>query len=488
MKKLKMKKISLLVLLINLLIFNANATPPTPTLDSIYTSNYQSKDTSYKEKRYSDFELSGGNKNIKFLGNNIRVDSIKYSGLNLKPATNTNLPYNTVVIKRKSLPGISNNKQSVFFDITKNTNDSIIIKNTYVNSMEEIINSFIINRGSDNIFSNVNGQTLNNVERIDLLTDTIIVSDNTLSGFLIMERGGNDILKIKAIKKVNNNNVTQFYSPLVSNLISNWKSTGVNINSMVFMKDNLNQNFRPNQFINTQGIFGLFFSLESLGVNIGDTIYGVSIFPGDVTSSMNLLTLSNVPQNTDAGSNSTGGLDFMSGGGFFSFKDALSVLPIELSYFKGNKESNSVNLKWETLSEKNNNYFEIERSINGLEFETLSTINGSGNSNTPLNYSYVDYNPNIGINYYRLKQVDYDGKFEYFKIISIEFGIEDDFILHPNPNNGEFTIRTDKIITILNSLGQSVKFKKDIYNIKIDYIPGIYYLISEEKSIKLIIK
>ncbi len=76
-------------------------------------------------------------------------------------------------------------------------------------------------------------------------------------------------------------------------------------------------------------------------------------------------------------------------------------------------------IEWETATEINNDYFTIERSANAIDFEPIAEINGAGNSNTRNTYSYSDNNPMLGINYYRLKQTDYNGYYKLFKIVSI---------------------------------------------------------------------
>lgn len=97
------------------------------------------------------------------------------------------------------------------------------------------------------------------------------------------------------------------------------------------------------------------------------------------------------------------------------------VLPIELVYFHGELIDKTIVLNWETLSETNNDYFVIFKSYNANSFIEMTRINGAGNSNSILNYKYIDETPNIGENYYKLRQVDYDGKFKDFKIINVSF-------------------------------------------------------------------
>ncbi len=94
-------------------------------------------------------------------------------------------------------------------------------------------------------------------------------------------------------------------------------------------------------------------------------------------------------------------------------------LPVELSNFYGKKEENKISLHWVTVSEQNNDYFEVQRSSTGMQdsFKSIATINGAGNNNSVLDYFYIDDNPSLGDNYYRLKQVDFDGAFEYSETI-----------------------------------------------------------------------
>jgi len=88
------------------------------------------------------------------------------------------------------------------------------------------------------------------------------------------------------------------------------------------------------------------------------------------------------------------------------------ALPVELSNFKANRKEQSIQLLWETQSEINNQGFEIQRSTNNA-WHKIDFINGNGNSTHRNSYSSIDKSPIEGINYYRLKQLDFDGKFEY---------------------------------------------------------------------------
>ena len=117
-----------------------------------------------------------------------------------------------------------------------------------------------------------------------------------------------------------------------------------------------------------------------------------------------------------------------------------TILPITLGHFSVNAESNSTKLVWQTITEENFDFFSIERSEDGENFYEIGTIPGHGNSNDPINYSFIDEHPLFGLSYYRLNAIDYDGTYEKFQILPIEF-IPDDLkvSIYPNPGNGNNT-------------------------------------------------
>jgi hypothetical protein len=88
-------------------------------------------------------------------------------------------------------------------------------------------------------------------------------------------------------------------------------------------------------------------------------------------------------------------------------------LPIELINFIPHVQDNWVNLKWQTASEINNDYFTIEKSKTASNWIIVTQVNGAGNSSNILSYSTTDQIPYNGISYYRLKQTDFNGQFEY---------------------------------------------------------------------------
>ena len=151
-------------------------------------------------------------------------------------------------------------------------------------------------------------------------------------------------------------------------------------------------------------------------------------------STVNILTGGLVKKATPGGGNSTfieicGTIEWKAGDGDLHGPVILggNTLPIELLYFKGNVAKNYVELNWSTASEVNNDYFTVERSIDGEVFSSVGQIDGAGNSSMIIDYSGRDDKPVNGLAYYRLKQTDYDGMYSYSSPIAISYLGENSF-------------------------------------------------------------
>lgn len=111
------------------------------------------------------------------------------------------------------------------------------------------------------------------------------------------------------------------------------------------------------------------------------------------------------------------------------------LLPIELLSFNALQKDSYVDITWATATEKENDYFTVEKSSDGINFKSIEEIDGAGMSTDVMFYSTKDMNPSYGLVYYRLKQTDFNGKSTYSKIISVDFrSVKDlDFEIVPNP-------------------------------------------------------
>lgn len=116
-------------------------------------------------------------------------------------------------------------------------------------------------------------------------------------------------------------------------------------------------------------------------------------------------------------------------------------LPVELINFRGKQVFDQVVLQWETASELNNDYFEIQKSTDGVEFFAIDKVKGVGNSSTLKTYSYTDQVASSGNNYYRLKQVDFNKSVTVSKIIVIRVSKQEfEIKVFPNPSPDFITI------------------------------------------------
>ncbi len=145
----------------------------------------------------------------------------------------------------------------------------------------------------------------------------------------------------------------------------------------------------------------------------------------------------------------------------------LSVLPVSLSNFNCSIKNNNVLLNWETLNEINASYFNIEKSTDGIIFETIGKVNSAGNSTTNMQYSFVDEKP-FYINHYRLKQVDDNGRIGYSKIVSIKAPPLNPITIFENPvkNNLQIKLNIDQLknanIIIMDFTGRKLLTQKAI--------------------------
>lgn len=160
---------------------------------------------------------------------------------------------------------------------------------------------------------------------------------------------------------------------------------------------------------------------------------------------------------------------------FKAFLSGNQALPIKLVYFHTKLKDNKVNLAWSTASEINNAFFNIERSADGENFESINLQRGAGNSTVTLFYSAEDNSPMNGYSFYRLKQTDYDGHYSYSDVETVKNGDAPELAgieiktVSPNPFSEnlkmDFISKTSEPVNIvmINTSGQIV-FQNQIHS------------------------
>jgi hypothetical protein len=163
-------------------------------------------------------------------------------------------------------------------------------------------------------------------------------------------------------------------------------------------------------------------------------------------------------------------------------------LPVGLLSFAGECDNKNNILKWSTATEVNNNYFTLEQSADALHWQVVGTVKGTGNSSSIHKYVFTDENKYNAISYYRLKQTDFDGKFEYYNshIIPVQNCGEGtiELSVYPNPSNGNYTLISNtniNSISIANLSGEMIYQQQGLNsgNIKFDisgFPRGIYLM------------
>jgi hypothetical protein len=174
--------------------------------------------------------------------------------------------------------------------------------------------------------------------------------------------------------------------------------------------------------------------------------------------------------------------------------DKSSTLPITLLSFTATCNGSTIDLKWITASEINNDYFEIEKSTDGVLWKNIAHVNGNGNSNIPMEYQASDLYDNSSSSYYRLIQVDYDGKTTFFDPISVACNVVEQIVkmrTYPNPVINQLFLEIDApidaqaVLIISNLSGQCVDRQQihlfagiNTLKINVDNFPQNMYIIT----------
>ncbi|MEL6556971.1 MAG: T9SS type A sorting domain-containing protein [Bacteroidota bacterium] len=402
--------------------------------------------------------------NVEFLLNSLSYGIDPYTGsvgdngsTHLGGGNNTSFNHkgfiSEVAIYSSALSGTDQAKINSYFGVKYSiTQDRVGMNGNYLNSLG---NTVFSDDGVDTYWNDIIGlarddnstlmqkqsQTPDDATRIYISTLTTDNTSNTGTfasdnQFVVM--GHNSAT-------MNSNGSTEFPSGLgiFSRLEREWKITNTNFDGTFSIDMKLNATS-----VNPVDL-GILLDTDS------DLSTGASLIFPTMSYNDDVLTISGL-STTDFPINSTHYFTVVS-------VDAGTTLPIELVDFTARPITNEyVQLNWQTASETNNSFFTIERSRNGENWQEVNKIDGAGNSSSILSYSDIDHTPFDGVSYYRLKQTDYDGQFEYSHIRSVNISqvANSQIKVYPNPAKNQIIVigSFDELsgFALYNSTGQNV--------------------------------
>ncbi len=324
------------------------------------------------------------------------------------------------------------------------TNTGMITNNGALNVAETFDNNGII-INSNNITVNSNGTFNNNAS--GMITNTLggtITNNNvfnnagtlTNDGTLHAASGPNDVFNNTGIL-INNLNFDIQKGNLINaasgSITNNSGGTLTITNNGTFTNDGLTNNnglvTNNNNIVNTGTFNNNAGGVLNNGNSSGDSFVNTGI--------LNNMASATINNGNGAIINTTAGT-FINDGIY----TGAAPLPIELLSFIGKVQKEVILLKWETASEKDNAYMAVERSRDGIHFQEIGGRKGAGTTSIRQTYNLIDTFPFFGVNYYRLRQVDADGKPTYHDIIAVELGgkIKETMRLYPTQTSQDITI------------------------------------------------
>lgn len=330
----------------------------------------------------------------------------------------------------------------------------------------------VIGIGRDNSSGLLQKQSTSPDDSVKIYVGTLAASNSANSGTIT---NNNSFVVIGHNDGINNGDVTEKPAGIYSKLGREWKITNTNFSdsyTIVFeWKEEGAFDINDIRFlVDSDGDFS---DATILSSSDGLTFTEGSVIISGITTSM-------IPMNSTK---------------YITFASASSAtpLPVELLSFEVYAEERKAVLNWITASEVNNDFFIIQNSTDAVSWHDLDSTNGRGTTNEYSSYKYIHTDPVDGINYYRLKQVDYDGTYSYSDLKFIELTPKPKLNLFPNPINSNQTVtftsspNFDGEIKIYNSVGSCVRIISGQNELLIDLIPGIYFVEFDNEVQKLLI-
>jgi hypothetical protein len=380
----------------------------------------------------------------------------------------------------------------------------------YQNDMELFFNDQVYNKGADNFFDNIAFNS-NNIERLDyILSSSFFTARPAEVGFPVIERGdvgGHDPFVIAAITSLDGFGNPASYGNIVRVVATDYGELGGNLTYRILKAP------YPADLLdvgsNTQTRGGVYISLADLGIAAGQAFYGYSILANDLPMSATPADLVDYANSTFFKTNTgfSGGLDMVAVTGVFITS---TLLPTRFTGFSAINNDDNINLKWTVENANTADHYEIERSVDGIDFSTVQTINSVATTAGTMSYSVLDNVASVSskILYYRIKQYDKDGSFYYSKIVAVKKNrIGSTVLIYPNPVKRQLFLSIQNtsddmaIISVINATGKRVlQQRENLYNgnnsIAIEGVEklsrGVYFISvnvdSESKIIKKFIK
>ncbi|MEO9966423.1 MAG: T9SS type A sorting domain-containing protein [Reichenbachiella sp.] len=245
-----------------------------------------------------------------------------------------------------------------------------------------------------------------------------VIEDLTIYGYITLQagnridltNGGGDVLTIEDTLVIADAGLTSRF----------FAGNTVVVNGLLIVMGNLNLNTGTTFTVNSGGVVAVGGNFGAFGG--GDPTFGAGTVYVEGTSGY-----TDVSPADDLEGDGLGNVgDFLDG--------TSTELPVEMKYFKTEVRDGIAILRWATSSELNNAGFDVERSENGIDFRKIGYVGGHGTVNTEKKYSFSDYFFD-GRSYYRLKQIDYDGAYEYSEVVEAKDHLSQnaDLAVYPNP-------------------------------------------------------
>ena len=326
----------------------------------------------------------------------------------------------------------------------------------------------------------------------------LTITDGTVAGTILLRSFGFlESLSINPYELCPVNNTLFFRAgTTIAEGLELWKTDGTSAGTMLVRDMKPGAGAFPTNLTNVNGI--LFFTADPLVMNFYRICRSDGTFAGTINISQTAYGFTNRPVVRYSNGAVYMGTTFSNqniGAELIRTPDgAMGALPVNWVDFTAIIQNSSVLLQWKTAREINNDHFVIERSVNGVDYNSIGNKEPDKSINDSKNYQFTDNTPNQGINYYRIKQVDHDGKFSYSRVARVNLKAKMGIQITPNPSTDFILISMDAslnpvTIRIFDPGGRLVFNKTNVVlspmRISVDHLPkGLYVLETQRKNEK----